>query len=66
MIDKKIRLASWPIKLSCSSVKSLQRVFHRLLYVILLMNKVSRGKPSLLVISQAVLSTRDQAIHFVW
>lgn len=48
------------------SVQSLQRVFHRLLYVILMMNKGNRGKPSLLVISQAVLSTRDQAIQFVW
>ncbi|XP_056250604.1 condensin-2 complex subunit D3 [Seriola aureovittata] len=45
--------------------ESLQRVFHRLLYVILMMNKGNRGKPSLLVPSQAVLSTRDQAIHFV-
>ncbi|XP_035518951.1 condensin-2 complex subunit D3 [Morone saxatilis] len=45
--------------------ESLRRVFHRLLYVILMMNKVNRGKPSLLVCSQAILSTRDQAIHFV-
>uniref|UniRef100_A0A3Q3WCI5 Condensin-2 complex subunit D3 n=1 Tax=Mola mola TaxID=94237 RepID=A0A3Q3WCI5_MOLML len=45
--------------------ESLQRVFHRLLYVILMMNKGKRGNPSLLVISQAVLSTRYKAIHFV-
>uniref|UniRef100_A0A8C4HSL5 Condensin complex subunit 1 C-terminal domain-containing protein n=1 Tax=Dicentrarchus labrax TaxID=13489 RepID=A0A8C4HSL5_DICLA len=45
--------------------ESLRRVFHRLLYVILMMNKGNRGKPSLLVCSQAILSTRDQAIHFV-
>ncbi|XP_042370567.1 condensin-2 complex subunit D3-like, partial [Plectropomus leopardus] len=44
---------------------SLRRVFHQLLYVILMMNKGSRGKPSLLVLSQSILSTRDQAIHFV-
>uniref|UniRef100_A0A8D0AD60 Condensin-2 complex subunit D3 n=1 Tax=Sander lucioperca TaxID=283035 RepID=A0A8D0AD60_SANLU len=44
---------------------SLRRVFHQLLYVILMMNKGKRGKPSLLVPSQAILSTRDQAIHFV-
>ncbi|XP_041803855.1 condensin-2 complex subunit D3 [Chelmon rostratus] len=45
--------------------ESLRRVFHQLLYVILMMKKSSRGKPSLLVSSQATLSTRDQAIHFV-
>ncbi|XP_035040241.1 condensin-2 complex subunit D3 isoform X1 [Hippoglossus stenolepis] len=45
--------------------ESLRRVFHCLLYVILMMNKGNRGKPPLLVISQAILSTRDQAIHFV-
>nr|XP_043901974.1 condensin-2 complex subunit D3 isoform X2 [Solea senegalensis] len=45
--------------------ESLRRVFHHLLYVILMMNKGSGGKPSLLEVSQAVLATRDQAIHFV-
>ncbi|XP_042290067.1 condensin-2 complex subunit D3 [Thunnus maccoyii] len=45
--------------------ESLRRVFHRLLYVILMMNKGNRGKPTLLVPSQAILATRDQAIHFV-
>nr|XP_046258478.1 condensin-2 complex subunit D3 isoform X2 [Scatophagus argus] len=45
--------------------ESLRRIFHRLLYVILMMNKGNRGKPSLLVTSQAVLSTRDQAVHFI-
>ncbi|KAE8280284.1 Condensin-2 complex subunit D3 Non-SMC condensin II complex subunit D3 [Larimichthys crocea] len=44
---------------------SLRRIFHRLLYVILMMNKGSRGKPSLLICSQAILSTRDQAVHFI-
>ncbi|XP_061601386.1 condensin-2 complex subunit D3 [Cololabis saira] len=44
---------------------SLCRVFHRLLYVILMMNKGSQGKPSLLVPSQTVLATRDNAIQFV-
>lgn len=45
--------------------ESLRRVFHCLLYVILMMNKGTRGKPSLLTLNQAILSTRDQAIHFV-
>ncbi|GLD65173.1 condensin-2 complex subunit D3, partial [Lates japonicus] len=45
--------------------ESLRRIFHQLLYVILMMNKGNRRKPSLLVPSQAILSTRDQAIHFV-
>uniref|UniRef100_A0A7N8Y2B7 Non-SMC condensin II complex, subunit D3 n=1 Tax=Mastacembelus armatus TaxID=205130 RepID=A0A7N8Y2B7_9TELE len=40
-------------------------VFHQLLYVILMMNKGNRGKPSLLIPSQAILATRDHAIHFV-
>ncbi|XP_032366080.1 condensin-2 complex subunit D3-like [Etheostoma spectabile] len=46
-------------------LQSLRRVFYQLLYVILMMNKGKQGKPSLLVPSQAILSTRDQAIHFV-
>ncbi|CAG05147.1 unnamed protein product, partial [Tetraodon nigroviridis] len=45
--------------------ESLQRVFHQLLYVILMMNKSNKGKPTLLVTSRAVLSTRDQAVQFV-
>ncbi|XP_054885394.1 condensin-2 complex subunit D3 isoform X2 [Poeciliopsis prolifica] len=58
------------LKLLCSprhgeQKESLRRVFQRLLYVILMMSKGHRGKPSLLVPNQAVLTTRDQAIHFV-
>ncbi|XP_014865764.1 PREDICTED: condensin-2 complex subunit D3 isoform X1 [Poecilia mexicana] len=58
------------LKLLCSprhgeQKESLRRVFHRLLYVILMMSKGHSGKPSLLVPNQAVLTTRDQAIHFV-
>ncbi|XP_043992629.1 condensin-2 complex subunit D3 isoform X1 [Gambusia affinis] len=58
------------LKLLCSSrhgeqKESLRRVFHRLLYVILMMSKGHSGKPSLLVPSQAILTTRDQAVHFV-
>ncbi|KAM8860215.1 condensin-2 complex subunit D3 isoform 1-T3 [Spinachia spinachia] len=58
------------LQLLCSSKhgdqkESLRRVFHRLLYIILMMNKGARGKPSLLIPSQAVLSTRDQTIQFV-
>uniref|UniRef100_A0AAX7VLI2 Condensin complex subunit 1 C-terminal domain-containing protein n=1 Tax=Astatotilapia calliptera TaxID=8154 RepID=A0AAX7VLI2_ASTCA len=45
--------------------ESLRRVFHQLLYVILMMKKGNTGKPSLLVPSQTVLATRDQAIQFV-
>ncbi|XP_061546170.1 condensin-2 complex subunit D3 [Phycodurus eques] len=45
--------------------ESLRRVFHRLLYVILMMNKGDRGRPTLLVPNHAVLATRDQAIQFV-
>ncbi|KAM3865358.1 condensin-2 complex subunit D3 [Diretmus argenteus] len=63
-------LAFYGLRLLCSpnhgdEKESLRSVFHRLLYVILMMNKGDRGKPSLLVPSQAVLSTRDNAIHFV-
>ncbi|XP_049592044.1 condensin-2 complex subunit D3 [Syngnathus scovelli] len=45
--------------------ESLRRVFHRLLYVILMMNKEDRSRPTLLVLSHAVLAARDQAIRFV-
>ncbi|XP_062286238.1 condensin-2 complex subunit D3 isoform X2 [Scomber scombrus] len=45
--------------------ESLQRIFHRLLYVILMMNKGNRSKPTLLIPSQAILAIRNQAIHFV-
>ncbi|XP_060772642.1 condensin-2 complex subunit D3 isoform X2 [Neoarius graeffei] len=41
-----------------------RRVFHRLLYVILMMRK-ERPKPCLLTPSQAVCSARDQAILFI-
>ncbi|XP_031735143.1 condensin-2 complex subunit D3 isoform X2 [Anarrhichthys ocellatus] len=63
-------MAFYGLQLLCSpkhgdKKESLQRVFHRLLYVILMMNKANKGKPSLLVPSQAILSTRDQAIRFV-
>ncbi|XP_036980701.1 condensin-2 complex subunit D3 [Acanthopagrus latus] len=63
-------MAFYGLQLLCSpkhgdQTESLRRVFHQLLYVILMMNKGNRGKPSLLVTSQAILSTRDQAVHFV-
>ncbi|XP_015236877.1 PREDICTED: condensin-2 complex subunit D3 isoform X1 [Cyprinodon variegatus] len=63
-------MAFYGLKLLCSpkhgdQKESLRRVFYRLLYVILMMNKVHGRKPSLLVPNQAVLNTRDQAIHFV-
>ncbi|KAM9809913.1 condensin-2 complex subunit D3 isoform X2 [Syngnathus typhle] len=45
--------------------ESLRRVFHRLLYVILMMNKEDRSRPTLLVLSHAVLAARDQAVRFV-
>ncbi|KAM4600057.1 condensin-2 complex subunit D3 [Fundulus diaphanus] len=63
-------MAFYGLKLLCSprhgdQKESLRAVFHRLLYVILMMNKGHSGKPSLLAPNQAVLTTRDQAIHFV-
>ncbi|KAM6969947.1 condensin-2 complex subunit D3 [Aplochiton taeniatus] len=45
--------------------ESLRRVFHRLLYVILMMETGDRGKPSLLMPTQAVVASRDHAISFV-
>ncbi|XP_069578567.1 condensin-2 complex subunit D3 [Brachyistius frenatus] len=45
--------------------ESLRTLFHRLLYVILMMSKADRGKPVLLVPSQTVLATRDRALQFV-
>lgn len=41
-----------------------RRVFHRLLYVILMMRK-ERAKPCLLTPTQAVCNARDQAVLFV-
>ncbi|XP_028278465.1 condensin-2 complex subunit D3 [Parambassis ranga] len=63
-------MAFYGLQLLCSpkhgdQEESLRRVFHQLLYVILMMKKGNRGKPTLLVPSQTVLATRDQAIHFV-
>ncbi|XP_068424000.1 condensin-2 complex subunit D3 isoform X2 [Clinocottus analis] len=63
-------MAFYGLQLLCSpkhgdQKESLRRVFHRLLYVILMMNKDNRGKPSLLVPNQAVQSTRNQALRFV-
>ncbi|XP_029031397.1 condensin-2 complex subunit D3 isoform X2 [Betta splendens] len=63
-------MAFYGLQVLCSTKhgdqkESLRRVFHRLLYVILMMNKGNRGKPALLVPNQSVLATRDQAIHFV-
>uniref|UniRef100_A0A671W1A1 Non-SMC condensin II complex, subunit D3 n=1 Tax=Sparus aurata TaxID=8175 RepID=A0A671W1A1_SPAAU len=53
-------MAFYGLQLLCSpkhgdQKESLRRVFHQLLYVILMMNKGNRGKPSLLVTSQAIL-----------
>ncbi|KAK7901548.1 hypothetical protein WMY93_018317 [Mugilogobius chulae] len=48
--------------------KSLLQIFHRLLYVILMMNHRSHSsssKPTLLMVNQSVLAARSQAIHFV-
>ncbi|XP_029922361.1 condensin-2 complex subunit D3 [Myripristis murdjan] len=63
-------LAFYGLRLLCSpshgdQKESLRRVFHRLLYVILMMDKGVREKPTLLPPSQAVLTARDQAVHFV-
>ncbi|CAL1577766.1 unnamed protein product [Knipowitschia caucasica] len=45
--------------------QTLLRIFHHLLYVILMMTKNRNLKPTLLVLSQGVLTTRNQALHFV-
>ncbi|XP_055083053.1 condensin-2 complex subunit D3 [Periophthalmus magnuspinnatus] len=45
--------------------KSLIRIFHRLLYVILMMDKTSSAKPTLLTVSHSVIAVRNQALHFV-
>ncbi|KAM9848224.1 condensin-2 complex subunit D3 [Aulostomus maculatus] len=63
-------MAFYGLQLLCSpkhgdQKESLRRVFHHLLYVILMMNKGNRGRPILLIPSQAILDIRDQAIHFV-
>uniref|UniRef100_A0A3Q1H262 Condensin-2 complex subunit D3 n=1 Tax=Acanthochromis polyacanthus TaxID=80966 RepID=A0A3Q1H262_9TELE len=63
-------MAFYGLQLLCSpkhgdQKESLQTLFHRLLYVILMMNKGNSRKPSLLVPNQANLATRDQAIQFV-
>ncbi|XP_008288507.1 condensin-2 complex subunit D3 [Stegastes partitus] len=63
-------MAFYGLQLLCSPKhgdqrESLRRVFHRLLYVILMMNKGNRGKPSLLAPNQAILATRHQTIQFV-
>ncbi|XP_034408287.1 condensin-2 complex subunit D3 isoform X2 [Cyclopterus lumpus] len=63
-------MAFYGLQLLCSpkhgdQKESLRRVFHQLLHVILMMKKDNRGKPSLLVPSQAILSTRNQALRFV-
>ncbi|XP_076025344.1 condensin-2 complex subunit D3 [Genypterus blacodes] len=63
-------MAFYGLRLLCSpkhgdQKESLRRVFHRLLYVILMMSKRNRTKPALLVPSQAVLKARDHAVHFV-
>ncbi|KAI4878686.1 hypothetical protein NFI96_030339 [Prochilodus magdalenae] len=42
-----------------------RRVFHRLLYVILMMRKEERAKPYLLAPSQTVFKARDQAVLFI-
>lgn len=60
------RIMSSLMEFICCAIQSLRRVFHQLLYVILMMKKSNTGKPSLLVPSQTVLATRDQAIQFVW
>eukprot|EP00066_Takifugu_rubripes_P012190 XP_011601456.1 PREDICTED: condensin-2 complex subunit D3 [Takifugu rubripes] len=45
--------------------ESLQRVFHQLLYVILMMNKSNIGKPTPLLPSRSVVSTRHQTVQFI-
>ncbi|XP_017277136.1 condensin-2 complex subunit D3 isoform X2 [Kryptolebias marmoratus] len=63
-------MAFYGLKLLCSpkhgdQKESLRMVFHRLLYVILMMAQNHGRKPSPLVPNQAIITTRDQAIQFV-
>nr|XP_054605922.1 condensin-2 complex subunit D3 isoform X1 [Nothobranchius furzeri] len=63
-------MAFYGLKLLCDpkhgdQKKSLRRLFHHLLYVILMMDKSSGRQPSPLVLNQSVISTRNQAIQFV-
>uniref|UniRef100_A0A3Q1AYP7 Condensin-2 complex subunit D3 n=1 Tax=Amphiprion ocellaris TaxID=80972 RepID=A0A3Q1AYP7_AMPOC len=62
-------MAFYGLQLLCSpkhgDQKEVRGLFHRLLYVILMMNKGNSGKPSLLIPNQANLATRDQAIQFI-
>ncbi|XP_053731109.1 condensin-2 complex subunit D3 [Synchiropus splendidus] len=63
-------MSFYGLKLLCSSKhgnqeQSLNKVFTKLLYVIVMMNKGTTGRPTMLPLNQATISTRDQAIHFV-
>ncbi|XP_062309171.1 condensin-2 complex subunit D3 isoform X2 [Osmerus eperlanus] len=63
-------LAYYGLALLCSpshgdEKENVRRVFHSLLYVILMMRRGEGCKPTLLLPSQAVISSRDQALLFV-
>ncbi|KAG9351510.1 hypothetical protein JZ751_022761 [Albula glossodonta] len=63
-------LAYFGLQLLCSpkhgeGSEPVRQVFHRLLYVILMMTGGDCSKPFLLVPTQAVLASREQAIRFV-
>ncbi|KAG7256052.1 hypothetical protein CRUP_007975, partial [Coryphaenoides rupestris] len=45
--------------------ESLRRVFHRLLYVILMMKRMDRGRPAPLAISHTTMAVRGHALQFV-
>ncbi|XP_064207133.1 condensin-2 complex subunit D3 isoform X1 [Anguilla rostrata] len=63
-------LAYHGLRLLCSpkhgeGSESVRQVFHRLLYVILMMSNEDCAKPSLLAATQANQASREQAIQFV-
>ncbi|XP_067085032.1 condensin-2 complex subunit D3 [Osmerus mordax] len=63
-------LAYYGLALLCSpshgdEKENVRRVFHSLLYVILMMRRGEGRKPTLLLPSQAVITSRDQALLFV-
>ncbi|XP_028666256.1 condensin-2 complex subunit D3 [Erpetoichthys calabaricus] len=58
------------LRVLCSSMhgegdRTVRRVFHQMLYVILMMSGGDGGSPSLLAITQNVVSAREQAVKFV-
>ncbi|MBN3304121.1 CNDD3 protein, partial [Amia calva] len=63
-------VAYWGLRLLCSPAhgegnQTVRRVFHRLLYVILMMSGGDGSRPCLLALTQQVVAAKDMAIRFV-